>query len=136
MFGRSQDTHNLYLEVATNLGIQGLIVFLFFVAKMGSSLNKSINSVIKQKNEIQDIIEKTNIAQQYAVNAHKHRKDLELIEAAARATILFLIVRLALGLFGMDLYEIYWWFSLGLTVSIFNLTKLAALKTTKITKSQ
>ena len=26
-FGRKQDTHNLYLEVATNLGIQGLIVF-------------------------------------------------------------------------------------------------------------
>ena len=31
-FGREQDTHNLYLEVATNLGIQGLLSsgFLFF----------------------------------------------------------------------------------------------------------
>ena len=26
-FGRTQDTHILYLEIGTNLGIQGLIIF-------------------------------------------------------------------------------------------------------------
>ena len=40
-FGRSQDTHNLYLEVATNLGLQGLLVFLAFIYSMMRTLNET-----------------------------------------------------------------------------------------------
>jgi len=39
----------------------------------------------------------------------------------ARAVSLFIIIRLGLGLFGMDLYEIYWWFILGLAISLNNI---------------
>jgi len=39
-FGRSQDTHNLYLEIATNLGIQGLIVFALLIYNLLLMLHK------------------------------------------------------------------------------------------------
>jgi putative inorganic carbon (HCO3(-)) transporter len=118
--------------VATNLGVQGLIVFLFFVLKMMSSLNNGIRSVKEQKRKIQQILDDVGKGTPYFINAQKHKKDLDLIEATSRAVILFLIVRLALGVFGMDLYEIYWWFSLGLVVSLYNILKWSKIKTEKI----
>jgi hypothetical protein len=36
----------------------------------------------------------------------------------AYASVGFLLLRLILGLFGMDTYEIYWWFVLGLTLAV------------------
>jgi O-antigen ligase len=47
MFGRSQDTHNLYLEVATNLGFLGEIVFLAFVWCMWKTLLGLINDFLE-----------------------------------------------------------------------------------------
>jgi len=40
----------------------------------------------------------------------------------AKAIMGFIVIRLALGLFGMDLYEPYWWFGAGLA---FNLVFIA-----------
>jgi len=36
-YGRTQGTHNLYLQVATHLGIQGFIIFMFFAATLALS---------------------------------------------------------------------------------------------------
>ncbi len=41
MFNRLQDTHNLYLEAATNLGIQGLILFLLLLWQIGRVLRQT-----------------------------------------------------------------------------------------------
>lgn len=106
-FGRSQDTHNLYLEIATNLGIQGVIVVGMLIYKMLSILNhmriKSRLLLLKiSSNQSSSII----------------KDDLILIEAVASSVIGFVIIRLTLGLFGMDLYEIYWWFAIGTTFSL------------------
>ncbi len=91
-YGRYQDTHNLYLEVATNLGIQGFAIFIVLIVKMLYLLREISTS-----------------------------SENDLIVAVAYSTYLFLIVRLGLGLFGMDLYEIYWWFSLGIVISLSNM---------------
>lgn len=106
-FGRSQDTHNLYLEIATNLGIQGLIVVGLMINKMLRILN-----YIRTKSN--------HILYQLSANDDPNRikEDLYLIEAVASSVIGFLIIRLTLGLFGMDLYEIYWWFAIGMTFSL------------------
>src|SRR5690606_26951708 len=34
MFNRFQDTHNLYLEILTNLGLLGIILFFLFISKL------------------------------------------------------------------------------------------------------
>jgi hypothetical protein len=98
MFGRSQDTHNLYLEIATNLGIQGFAIFFVLIIKIYSILRKS------------ETIKKSGI-------------DLSsnFLTCISRSLQLYIFTRLLLGVFGMDLYEIYWWFSIGLTISIYNI---------------
>ena len=58
----------------------------------------------------------------------KQLMNLKILEASALAVYLFIIARLTLGLFGMDLYEIYWWFAGGLTIAIFNIASVMGVK--------
>ncbi|UTA47369.1 O-antigen ligase family protein [Simiduia sp. 21SJ11W-1] len=92
MFGRFQDTHNLYLEILTNTSIFGALAFGFWLLRI-VSLNRKVIS----------------------------ESDDELIKAIAKATIAFVYARLFLGAFGMDAYEIYWWFATGLTVAVYKI---------------
>ncbi len=46
-----------------------------------------------------------------AEKPRQHDDDLMILSSVAQATAGFVIIRLTLGLFGMDLYEIYWWFA-------------------------
>ncbi|ADI84792.1 O-antigen ligase family protein [Geobacter sulfurreducens] len=107
-FGRSQDTHNLYLEIATNLGIQGILVVGMMIYKMLGILN-----YIRIKSKLLLVKLDSNDT------SSEVEDDLKLVEAIASSVIGFIILRLTLGLFGMDLYEIYWWFAIGITVSLY-----------------
>jgi hypothetical protein len=51
------------------------------------------------------------------------------MRAVANATTSFLVIRLALGLFGHDLYEVYWWFCAGLVISLSNMCGVARQRT-------
>ncbi|BFM10381.1 hypothetical protein R50072_05340 [Simiduia litorea] len=93
MFGRVQDTHNLYLELLTNLSPIGVLIFLWFIFKM-ISVNKGIMKDVRAK--------PINIA-------------------LSKIVISYLYLRLVLGVFGMDAYEVWWWFALGLTFGNLNL---------------
>jgi O-antigen ligase len=116
-FKRSQDTHNLYLEVATNLGIQGLIVFFIFIYKMLKILHGLEN---RFKKIIKELTNRQTNEQQNGIKI-KIIDDAHFLQATSHAVFLFIVVRLGLGLFGMDLYEIYWWFALGLTGSLYRI---------------
>jgi hypothetical protein len=117
MFGRSQDTHNLYLEIATNLGVPGLLVFGGFLIAVFRALRridtraKALLGQLKQDSE-------SNHLDQGATSAAKLCTGLQLVRVSCEALLGFLVIRLYLGLFGMDLYEVYWWFSAGLTVAL------------------
>ena len=99
MFGRSQNTHNLYLEVLTNTGFIGLILFLLFVS-----------AILKANRQI--------------IFMHKDYGSYEsrFLTALSNAVIGYIWARLFLGLFGMDMYEIYWWLAIGLTTANFYIT--------------
>jgi O-antigen ligase len=92
MFGEYQDTHNLYLELLTNLSFFGLLGFLYLIYK----------------------ILKTNF---YI----RESSSSKFIVAISNSIIAFVYARLFLGLFGMDTYEIYWWFAVGVTVSMYRI---------------
>ncbi len=121
-FGRVQDTHNLYLEVATNIGIQGLLIFLFFVYKILLTLKKIKTYAKEKRKKILALKERGSQNKDYALLGN----NLLLIESVANAVSLYIIIRLGLGLFGMDLYEIYWWFAAGTCIALYNI-----LETTK-----
>jgi putative inorganic carbon (hco3(-)) transporter len=120
-FERSQDTHNLYLEVATNLGIQGVIIFAVLIYKLYCTLLNIKSKVILQQKQLNNLLNSNAISNAKLLQGQQHLADLKLFSATAVGVILFVSVRLALGLFGMDLYEIYWWFCIGLTIALFNI---------------
>lgn len=90
MFGRFQDTHNLYLELLTNMSFLGLAAFFLLIYKT-LKINTSVALTSEQS---------------------------EFLRAMSKSIIAFIYARLFLGLFGMDTYEIYWWFAVGLTIAI------------------
>ena len=119
-YGRVQDTHNLYLEVATNLGVIGIIIFSGFIAAVYKSLRRS-------SGKIADLL-LTKGAEEDSLGY----KQLQALDAICNGAIWYLIIRLLLGLFGHDLYEIYWWFLAGLAVSISICTKKAASRNGRV----
>lgn len=121
-FGRFQDTHNLYLEVATNLGIQGLIVFLALVGTVLHSYRKAYRSFREQQDRVARALQVEPDDEPRRVRLVGHMRDLDLLLAVCRAAGGFVFVRLVLGVFGMDLYEIYWWFAAGLAICLLNMT--------------
>jgi len=117
-FGRSQDTHNLYLEVGTNLGVQGLVIFLLLVARILMLLKKVARNIEFEMERLRRAVRSGSQAFGKGKSLNQRVSDLRLLHATALATAGFIWVRLALGLFGMDLYEVYWWFAAGLAISL------------------
>jgi putative inorganic carbon (hco3(-)) transporter len=128
VFGRTQDTHNLYLEIATNIGVQGFIVFTVFVLVLLVTLRSLQKRLSHQITKVQG---RSHGSEESEENEEitQHLADLKFVLACARAALVFLMIRLALGGFGMDLYEIYWWFLAGLTVAMIRMEAVAAEKT-------
>lgn len=98
MFARNQDTHNLYLEILTNIGPVGLVLFIVFIKNIITLNNKNCSRIKTQP---------------YLPNS-----DAKLMNNLCLAINGFIFLRLLLGLFGMDMYEIYWWMALGFTLAI------------------
>src|SRR5688500_838220 len=115
LFGRRQDTHNLDLAVARALGCQGPRAPLACVAVVTRTL-------VRIRNQAQwylDTLERAPQASDVPPVANRSTaEDLRLIHATATAAGGYILLRLVLGLFGMDLYEIYWWIGLGLCVAL------------------
>lgn len=117
-FGRTQDTHNLYLEVATNLGIQGFVVFVVLAGIMMHRFVATASSFHRQRERLRSIAARRGLPRNLMAPAKRHYQDLGFLAAISKAGGAFIFIRLVLGLFGMDLYEVYWWFGAGLAVAL------------------
>jgi O-antigen ligase len=113
-FGRIQDTHNLYLQIATNLGIQGFIIVLLLFHKIIYVLKDIRHKVLNYLSTLESNGQNIDNGLLY---------DLKFINAIASATTYFIVIRLVLGMFGMDLYEIYWWFAMGICFALLSMMK-------------
>ncbi len=128
-FGRSQDTHNLYLEVATNLGIQGFIIFAGLVFVLMATFRRCAFTFKRQQTRLLVLARRRNPPSSAVGPLKGHIQDLRFFEATAKAIAGFVAIRLVLGLFGMDLYEIYWWFAAGMALSLSGLVVHAQRRT-------
>jgi len=117
-FNRSQDTHNLYLEVATNLGVQGFIIFMALVTAMMMAFRRTAFAFRRQRTRLARLVRQEDLTPGARRFIRTHDQDLQLLIASAQAGAGFVLIRLVLGLFGMDLYEIYWWFGAGLAFAL------------------
>lgn len=134
-FGRMQDTHNLYLEILTNTGIQGGIAFLILIVILYNSLGELNTRYTALLGQISSQPESGTRELGEIQRVTKHIADLRFMQATCKSVKLFLILRLTLGMFGMDLYEIYWWFIVGLTLAAWNIYPYA-LKITNSLKEE
>lgn len=125
-FGRVQDTHNLYLEVATNAGVQGLFVFGGFVLATVISLRRTNGLATRTLESLGWRRWKGEGSDEISQLSGQLIQDLQWIRAASSAFLGFMIIRFALGLFGMDLYERYWWFAGGAAIALSNIVKRTA----------
>jgi hypothetical protein len=98
MFNRMQNIHMLYLEVLTNIGPIGFIVFMLFIKKLL-------------------FINKWNIKQSLLIKD----EEFMFLHSLAKAMFAYLVLRMIFGLFGMDLYEPHWWILLGLSMASYKL---------------
>jgi O-antigen ligase len=121
-FGRTQDTHNLYLEVLTNLGVQGFIVWALMVAAIFRSTRRITKGIDEQLTRLSGV--PPDAVAGGALS--EHISNLKLIRAILSAVSAYVFLRLIVGFFGMDLYEIYWWFALGLVLAMHNMSQVAA----------
>lgn len=128
VFGRSQDTHNLYLEIATNLGIEGFIIFTGFIFSLIRLLSKLKENIANQIEQINKKLLLTEV-DSYPDYIASHLYDLQLMLAAIKSVYLLIITRLFLGIFGHDLYEIYWWFALGTMIAVWNINIVSKRRT-------
>jgi len=121
-FGRTQDTHNTYLQVFTNFGVLGFVVFIGFVASVCRTLWKSEKRG-RLLAEALRTLKASQSGETAAIDAHI--RDAELVRAAAAGVLGFIIIRLALGMFGHDLYERYWWFAAGFAIALARMIDIA-----------
>lgn len=115
-FGRKQDTHNLYFEVLTNLGVLGLIVFILLIIQIFKAIKQNEKLLMSNLTIISRAPPDTQLPE--GKTSKELINDIDFCLAIGKAVKAFIVVRLFLGLFGMDLYEIYWWFAIGLTLAI------------------
>jgi putative inorganic carbon (hco3(-)) transporter len=132
-FGRSQDTHNLFLEVGTNLGVPGLLVFGWFICAILLQLRRVRRDLNSQLERVEGPDRDGVAGLPRGDLAVRHAKDLKLMIGTCQAVECFVWVRLVAGLFGMDLYEVYWWFASGLAIALTNLQAEAAVRTQELT---
>jgi len=125
-FGKRQDTHNLYMEVATNLGIQGLLVFFTFLAYLFVAYRQVQSTCARYRQNILRLLWRSGVSPPERRAAKRLIDDLDLLVAVSKAAAGFIFVRLALGVFGMDLYETYWWFGAGLAICMLNMLPVVA----------
>lgn len=131
-FGRSQDTHNLYLEVATNLGVQGLITFLIMVGMMMNLFISAAKSFRTQHDRLGRAAARKLLPPERTAVARSHYQSLRFLESMSHAGGAFIFIRLILGFFGMDLYEVYWWFGAGLAIALSGLVTYSRRRTKAI----
>lgn len=133
MFNRVQDTHNLYLEVATNLGVQGFIAFFLFIGALIGILRSNHINLKDQEEFLSEYLENQSGGES-DITLKDHFKNIRFMRAICSAMLTFVIVRLALGMFGMDLYEIYWWFAAGTAIALNGMRSVAENRTSEFTR--
>ena len=112
----AQDTHNLYTQLLAETGIQG---FIFFFILIFVTLNKTFKIRRSYKSLLVRLENaRSSLSGELAALADTEISSCLLLHRTATALIVFVLIRLALGLLGHDLMEIYWWFAAGLTMAL------------------
>jgi|GEM_PF-499053 putative inorganic carbon (HCO3(-)) transporter len=117
----AQDTHNLYTQLLAETGLQGFLCFLallYVVLRKAFRCRKVFMSLIGK-------LEQSAPSNPSDEAINSELRDVRLLLATTNALIVFTFTRLALGVFGHDLLEIYWWLAAGTAMALHNMRLVA-----------
>lgn len=126
------DTHNLYLQAMVDIGLIGSVVFVLLVFAIGRELRWTIGVLDRQEKELRAAMASGGLD----AEGRKHLADVRFVRATAAACLAFVFGRLVLGLFGHDLYEVYWWLAGGVSMAIVNMLPVVEARTALYTGVQ
>jgi putative inorganic carbon (HCO3(-)) transporter len=121
----SYDPHNLYLQALVDLGAVGALIFGVFIAALYRELRSTESALAETEQQLRARIRQPGASAALV----KHAADVSFMRATTSAFLAYLFTRLVLGLFGHDLYEIYWWITAGASIAIANLHPLVNART-------
>ncbi len=128
------DTHNLYLQVLADLGVGGAVFFGAFLAALWRQLQRVERHLAAEIATVERLVPPGRTRSPGSEAVAEHLQDLRFMRAVATAFLAYLAARLFLGLFGHDLYEIYWWLSAGATIALTNMLAAARRRTADLAR--
>jgi putative inorganic carbon (hco3(-)) transporter len=123
------DTHNLYLQVMVDLGVVGTVVFGLLIVGLWQELRSTDLTLARAEGELRAALAR---APARSEEGQRHLADICFMRATAAAFLAYVFARLVMGLFGHDLYEIYWWLAAGASIAIVNMQPIAVARTAEI----
>jgi O-antigen ligase len=120
------DPHNLYLQVLVDLGLPGALVFGLLLTALWRELSSTEVALTESANRLRAALDRPGGASKELV---RHLGDVRFMRATASAFLAFIFTRLVLGIFGHDLYEIYWWLAAGASIAVVNMKPVSDLRT-------
>jgi O-antigen ligase len=129
------DTHNLYLQVLADLGVGGALFFGAFLVALWRELQRVEREFAAEVATVQRLLADGRVRSPASDALAGHLADLRFMRAVATAFLAYLAARLFLGLFGHDLYEIYWWLSAGATIALANMLGPARRRTSDLAQA-
>ena len=121
-YDRGQGTHNLYLQVATHLGIQGFAIFLFFAGTMTWSLHQAVGRLDRLVERVANTFRRARGQPRAHPALAGLGRDTRYMAAVARACRLYIVMLLVNGIFAHTLYLICWWFLAGMVIAVLSMT--------------
>ena len=115
-YGRGQGTHNLYLQVLTNLGIQGFFGFFFFAGYLTWSFHRLVGRMQALRRATALLARGSPRNRRILSPLRQLDRDAAFMTAVAKAGRLYLMMLLVNGMFAHTLYLICWWFAAGLAI--------------------
>ena len=120
---REQETHNLYTQLLAETGIQGFLCFMGLLYIINKEIKRAKVGFERCRDTLFDINCATDENMDRLVA--KEIVNITFLIAVADAIILFLYIRLILGVFGHDLFEIYWWVMAGISISLIKMLSVS-----------
>ncbi|HEY6644771.1 O-antigen ligase family protein [Povalibacter sp.] len=127
----AQYTHNLYTQLLSETGIQGFLCFIALVVVV-------LRKLARTRRALMNVVERLEKHPRPGPADSDSRfdtelRDVHLLLATANALLVFVLVRLALGMFGHDFLEIYWWAAAGMAMALHNMRIVAEQRCDELT---
>jgi putative inorganic carbon (hco3(-)) transporter len=112
---KRQEVHNLYLQILTHLGVQGLATFVWLIVALFRCHAVSLRGIRAAAADLRRDLRRREIPLDRRVE--RFLADVTLLESAILSIRFFMIMMLFNGMFAQTAYHILWCFIVGTSIA-------------------